>query len=137
MIDIDRILSCFDGVRPSGGADKWIARCPAHQDKSPSLTISLTDDKVLLHCFGGCSFNEVLEASGLKVQDLFPERDRTRDDVFRTRLDAYRRKQHAQSMKDRLLIAQAEADVARGIELTAADLTILRDAMARERRLNQ
>jgi len=50
----------------------WIARCPAHEDRKPSLSISETSDgKVLLHCFAGCDQKEVIEA--LRERGLWPE----------------------------------------------------------------
>ena len=52
----------------SGG---WIDRCPAHDDKNPSLSIKETSDGVLLlKCFAGCSFEEIIEAAGLKGDTL-------------------------------------------------------------------
>ncbi len=60
----------------SNGAGKWIACCPAHDDRSPSLTIRETSEgKVILHCFGGCCFEEIASAIGLKPQDFFPVND--------------------------------------------------------------
>jgi hypothetical protein len=54
---------------------RWLARCPAHQDKSPSLSIrELDDGRVLVHDFGGCEVGDVLAAVGLTVADLFPQR---------------------------------------------------------------
>lgn len=59
------------GARRSGRG--WIARCPAHEDRSPSLSISEGHDgRVLLHCFAGCSTESVLAAIGLSMRDLFP-----------------------------------------------------------------
>jgi hypothetical protein len=58
----------------STGPDRWIACCPAHQDRSPSLTIrALADGRVLMHCFSGCEVDDVLGAVGLSFGDLFPE----------------------------------------------------------------
>lgn len=49
------------GGRKSG--DGWKASCPSHDDRDPSLSISEADDgKVLLHDFGGCSQERVIEA---------------------------------------------------------------------------
>ena len=55
----------------TGGKGKWMACCPAHQDKSPSLAISEADDKVLIHCFAGCTIEDVTTAIGLNLSDLF------------------------------------------------------------------
>jgi hypothetical protein len=54
---------------------RWLAKCPAHQDRSPSLSIrELDDGRVLLYDFGGCQVGDVLAAVGLTVADLFPQR---------------------------------------------------------------
>ena len=71
---VDTLISRLDKVRRTGRGT-WIACCPAHADKSPSLTIRETDDgKVLLHCFTGCSALELIDAVGLEMSDLFPPR---------------------------------------------------------------
>jgi hypothetical protein len=51
---------------------KWIARCPAHEDRNPSLSIREMDDgRVLINCFAGCGAVDVLAAIGLQMSDLF------------------------------------------------------------------
>jgi len=69
-----RLLEKLESVR-STGPSKWIARCPGHEDKSPSLSIRECDDgRVLIHCFAQCSALEILQSIGLELRDLFPER---------------------------------------------------------------
>ena len=58
----------------TGGKGKWMARCPAHQDHSPSLAINEAEDRVLIHCFAGCETVDVTAAIGLNVSDLFYKR---------------------------------------------------------------
>jgi hypothetical protein len=71
---VDLLISKLDKVRPTGRGT-WIARCPAHDDQSPSLTIRETDDgRILVHCFAGCSALEIVDAIGLEMADLFPPR---------------------------------------------------------------
>lgn len=54
--------------------DRFMAVCPAHQDKSPSLSLSQAEDgRALVHCFAGCKTRDVLGAVGLEMRDLFPE----------------------------------------------------------------
>ncbi len=54
----------------------WLACCPAHEDKTASLSIrELDDGRVLVHCFAGCSVHEIIGAVGLDMADLFPPRD--------------------------------------------------------------
>lgn len=61
---IDEVLSALDGVRPVGPG-KWVARCPAHDDRHPSLSVAEANGRVLLHCFAGCSYRDILSALGL------------------------------------------------------------------------
>ncbi len=69
---IDTLLSRLDKAKPKGKG-QWIACCPAHEDRAPSMTIAETDDgRVLIHCFAGCSVEEILSAVGLGFDVLFP-----------------------------------------------------------------
>jgi hypothetical protein len=68
------LLAKLERVRKTG-QDSWSARCPAHDDRGPSLSIRDVDGKILLHCFCGCSASEVVSAIGLEISDLFPPRD--------------------------------------------------------------
>lgn len=69
---IDDLLSRLDKVRKTGSG-RWVARCPAHDDKHPSLSIrELDDGRILIHCFAGCSPVDVLAAVGLEFADLYP-----------------------------------------------------------------
>ena len=65
------VLDRLDGVRPAGR--DWVAKCPAHSDRSPSLAVGVSDQQaVLLHCFAGCAAIEVVHAIGLRMADLYP-----------------------------------------------------------------
>jgi hypothetical protein len=73
-MSIDALLSDLNGVKRTGYG-KYVARCPAHDDKSPSLAIkNCGDGRILLHCFAGCETEDVLSAVGLTFSDLMPER---------------------------------------------------------------
>ena len=70
----DTLLSRLSKVKPTGSAN-WTACCPAHDDRTPSLSVRVTEDgRVLVHCFGGCSVEEVLSAVSMTFGDLFPPR---------------------------------------------------------------
>ena len=73
-MSVDQLLSKLDKVKRTG-AGRYIARCPAHDDCGPSLSLrELDDGRVLVHCFAGCSVHEVLESVGMNLTDLFPPR---------------------------------------------------------------
>lgn len=72
----DRLLSRLDGARKTGDG-RYIARCPAHHDLGPSLSLrELPDGRLLLHCFAGCPVADVLGAVGLEFGALFPDAPR-------------------------------------------------------------
>lgn len=58
-------------------------RCPAHEDRRPSLSVKLEDDRLLLRCHAGCTHRQVLEAVGLRETDLFHPETRRIDRVGR------------------------------------------------------
>lgn len=75
---VEAVLSRLEGVR-GAGPGRWVARCPAHEDHTPSLGIRETPDgKVLLRCWAGCPTGAVLAALGLQWADLFPDVGRGR-----------------------------------------------------------
>jgi hypothetical protein len=55
------------------GSGRWLARCPAHDDKSPSLSIRDASDRLLIHCFAGCEPLDVVHAAGMELSDLFAD----------------------------------------------------------------
>ena len=70
----ETLLSRLDHVRETG-AGRWVARCSAHEDRRPSLSIrELVDGRVLLHCFAGCGARALLEAVRLDFGALFPDK---------------------------------------------------------------
>src|SRR5687768_8336838 len=85
----DVLLNKLEGVRQTGRG-RWIARCPGHDDRTPSLLVSEGtskegEDTVRLHCFAGCDKQNILGAVGLTFSDLYPPKP--------TRIDHRMRKQ--------------------------------------------
>lgn len=70
---IDRVLGALRSHKPAGSG-KWMAKCPAHEDREASLSVRvMSDGKVLLNCHALCKTADVCAAMGLTVGDLFPE----------------------------------------------------------------
>jgi len=71
----DDVLDLLESVRKTGRG--WAARCPAHDDKSPSLSIASGDGgRVLLYCHAGCDFTDICDALGIAVSDLYTDSGR-------------------------------------------------------------
>jgi hypothetical protein len=72
MNNVNNLLNRLDGVKQTGQG-KWLAKCPAHEDRSASFGIKLLDDgRILLNCFAGCDKESILGSLGLTFSDLFP-----------------------------------------------------------------
>jgi hypothetical protein len=130
-VTANTLLSRLDKVRQTG-RDAWMAACPAHADRSPSLSIrQMTDGRVLVHDFGGCDVHDVLAAAGVELSDLFPPRP---DD--RLRRPPERRPFPAMDAlialdDDVLLVHQCALAVARGEVLSETTIALLGEAGAR------
>lgn len=114
-MDVTDILSRLAKVRQTG-RDTWLACCPAHEDRTPSLSVrSLADGRVLLHDFGGCGAADVVAALGIELSDLFTQPLYHRAQRVRhpfTALDALRALRH-----EAAVVAISVADLAEGREV--------------------
>ena len=71
---IENILPLLDKVRQTGPG-RWVACCPVHEDRTPSLVINDKDGKIIIHCFGcGCGFDEFCQALDISIDEMFPEK---------------------------------------------------------------
>lgn len=60
--------------KPKQHGKSWMACCPAHNDKSPSLSIAEGEDgRLLVHCHAGCEYRDIMAAVGLDARDGFAE----------------------------------------------------------------
>jgi len=126
---VDVLLSRLEHVKRTG-AGRWIARCPAHEDRRASLSIRELDSGViLLHDFGGCGANEVLGAVGLEMADLFPAREIQHGKAERRPFPA------ADILRcvsfESLVVAAGAAAILAGEPLSSVDRERLKTAVAR------
>jgi hypothetical protein len=127
------LLDRLTGVRKAGDG-RWMAKCPAHEDRRSSLSIrELPDGRVLLHDFAGCETAAVLGVLGLAVADLFPER-LTNAAPVRDRAHWHAQRAAFDAICDEInVIAIAAGDLAVGRPLSARDTERLSYATARVR----
>lgn len=70
MNKIENLISRLSKVRRKKNG--FISLCPVHNEKTPSLNITIKDDKILLKCFGlNCKPEEIVKDLGLEMSDLF------------------------------------------------------------------
>ncbi len=75
MNPVEGFLQNLQGVTKQRNKH-WMALCPGHEDKNPSLSISQGNDgRVLLKCFAGCKPERIVSALGLAMSDLFDRRN--------------------------------------------------------------
>lgn len=77
MTAIERVTDALDSrglkYKPAG-QNRFMALCPAHNDRNPSLSILDTRERTLLKCHAGCEAADVVAALGLTMADLFDNR---------------------------------------------------------------
>lgn len=130
VMQVTTFLGRLEGVRQTGHS-KWIAKCPAHDDRSPSLSISEGDDgRVLLHCFGGCHVDAIIDAVGMTLSDLFPPPTGVYREGPVTRRPNYKAMWLLARRAFYVLVVATE-DVAQGNTLSGEDLTAVRRAQGR------
>ena len=63
---IEQILQRLEAVKST--ANRFMARCSVetHEDRTPSLSVRQTGGKILIHCFGPCTTDDVLKAIHLE-----------------------------------------------------------------------
>lgn len=131
---IDMVLGKLNGIMCSGKNMK--ALCPAHGDKTPSLSIKEGEDgRVLLHCFSGCPVEEIVAAMGLKMIDLFAEDANNHHSLKIPGVSA--RQLSLATERERQILYFAKADQVAGRSISQSDmertkLALNRIAMARK-----
>lgn len=128
----DLLLARLDGARPAGPG-RWTARCPAHDDHDPSLSIrELDDGRILVHDFGGCATADVLAAVGMSLADLFPARLNDHLPQSRDRRHGHAAHEALRSLdRDALLVAIAAENIAQGVVLSDGDRELLIESARR------
>lgn len=117
-----QIVARLDFCRQTG-ADQWIARCPAHDDKTPSLGIKdVGGGRTLINCHAGCGATDILSAIGLDIGDLYPPTDQH---------FSSRRFRAPTETVDSLVIEIAAHDRAMGKRLSKTDTDRLKEALKR------
>ena len=72
-MSIEKILDKLENVKMNAGGN-YSARCPAHDDRHNSLSVSVgKDGRTLICCHAGCPTEKILNAVGLAAKDLFPD----------------------------------------------------------------
>jgi len=116
------LLDRLDAVRARGHG-RWSARCPSHPDRTPSLSVTEGEKGILVKCWAGCTLEQIVEALGLNIHDLFYDRPSGRrtnrpdliphpPDWRRQSLDLLA---HAEALR---LRAERVFEAARGLDIT-------------------
>ena len=122
MIAAEKLLPRLEGVKEFG-VDKWLACCPAHDDRHPSLSIRQAEDRVLLRCWAGCAAGDVVASVGLSLSDLFDHAEK------RAHVHHGRRKPPLPTVREFLTLIEhclavvecAYADILSGVTLNEDD----------------
>lgn len=130
-MSVEDVLSRLEKVRKTG-PETWLACCPVHGDKHPSLSIrDCADGRVLMRCHAQqCSVGDMLGAVGLDFDAIFPPKP------LGDRLPPLRRPFPAADVleaifQDALVVQQVANEVQRSGEVTPHQRSLLQNAIAR------
>lgn len=128
---LDLVLSRLDGVKQHG--ERYTARCPAHKDQSPSLSLSRGQDgRALVYCHANCATEDVLAAVGLEMRDLFP------GSMSQEQRQQYQRAALEKELHFEQLVFEAgKSKIAGGKELDNLDIQQMAEAHERIHLLNR
>lgn len=99
------ILSRLEKVKPNGQS-RWMACCPAHKDRTPSLSVRESEDgKTLLRCMAGCTFESIVSALSLSPKELFPDKP-TDPQTAREQKDQYEKEKREHQARVRAAISE-------------------------------
>lgn len=119
---VEKVLTRLESVR-NRQPGQWSARCPAHADKAPSLSLrEAPDGAVLIHCFAGCEVFEIIAAIGLEFHDLFPPRGKPTSAPKRIARLLTAQQALELLATEMTLVVVAAGNVAHGVTLSEADL---------------
>ena len=118
---IETLLSRLEKVKPRGRG-KYMALCPAHEDRTPSLGIVEADNGIILmKCYAGCEVSDVMAAIGLSLGDLYPDNNFRQVHAYRgfqQMENDYKQKQSEKKQEnlesDKIFLAICESSRERG-----------------------
>jgi len=118
----EALLDQLDKVKQTGPG-KWQACCPAHDDKSPSLSIRENDEGVVLvKCWSGCTAADIVSAVGLPLTALFPPRRAEYGEPKRRRRERFLPMDALRGVVVEVTLAMLAADdIANGVALSRED----------------
>ena len=75
-MDLKQLLTMLQGVSGPNSSGEYTAKCPAHQDRTASLTVTAKNspkdgkERIYLCCHAGCENGAVMQALGITAKDL-------------------------------------------------------------------
>ena len=110
-----------------GSVNSWMAKCPAHEDKSASLVITDAPDRVLVNCFAGCTAQDVCSALGVGLSALFPPRSKAIQRAYSEH--EKQKKRHERAWQRVHYIKDADAMLIRGETFSAHERQLVVNAL--------
>jgi len=128
---IEKVLTALgDSVRARGNG-KWTAKCPAHDDRTPSLSISVDPNGTVgVKCWVGCTFEAIADSLSLKASDFFADKIKA-PFTFGAKMDYFTGEAIKALYDEILFIHIACNDIVSGRGIKKSDLARTEKAMGR------
>lgn len=69
---LEEFVSKLEGQKNWSNGN-YQCRCPAHEDRVQSLSVSELEDRILVYCHAGCNYSDICYAMGIQVADLWKD----------------------------------------------------------------
>lgn len=130
-MSVDKLLNGLQKVKRTSN-QSWMACCPSHTDRSPSLSIKDTGEgRLILKCFAGCETIDVLGALGLDWEDVMPPKTEFTPTVKPQKHTIYANDALRVVKTEAQIITMAAMDITKGRTINEAEMNRIRLAMKR------
>jgi hypothetical protein len=129
MSQLDALLSRLTQVKGRNG--NYVACCPAHEDRKPSLAVKEQDGKIIMHCFAGCTVENIVGAVGMSLTDLFPPSEKPTYTAPAPKVKFYATDLLRVIALEAAIVSVAAYDMSKGKTLPQHDLDRLQKAYER------
>lgn len=129
-MSVDNLLNRLQKVKRTSNSS-WMACCPAHDDRNPSLAIKDADGKVLLKCMAGCTASDILGSLGMDFADIMPPSQPVQHKVVPPPQRIYATDALKAIQFEARIVMLAAYDLSKGAVMADKDLARLSTAMER------
>ena len=76
LVNWNLLCSRLEQVKQNNKGISALCPCPSHADKNPSFSASYNNKSISVHCFKGCTFEEIFSSLGMEKSQFFAPKEK-------------------------------------------------------------